>query len=193
MKTDDIKRKILLAESGELSVQDAARLEKRIGVDAEAHRYRADTRRVTKVAREALPTGDPGAAAMARIREAAGERAGLRPLIFRPALQVLAAAAALALLVSGWFAFTPATRTHTDRIADMQTILEIVAEDELPAVEVETTGEEDAQLVALARQLLIMQGLSGDDLEEMEYLPAELPTTDFQSRSTAAPPRQTRV
>ncbi len=193
MNTDEIKRKILLAESGELSAHDTVKLEKQLGSDAEARQYRADTRRMTKVAREALPTGVPGPAAMARIRKAAGRHAAPRPLIFRPAVQVLAYAAALALVVSGWFALAPATRTQADRIAEMHTILEMVAEDELPALEVQATGEEDAQLAALARQLLIMQGLSGDDLEEIEYLPDELPTTDSQSRSSAAPPRQKRV
>ncbi len=193
MNADEIKRKILLAESGELSAHDTARLRKRLDADEEARRYSTDTRRMTRVAREVLPAGDPGPVAMARIREAAGERALPRPLFFRPAVQVLAYAAALALIVCGWFALAPGTRTPSDRIAEMHTILEIVAEDELPAAATEAEPGEDARLAALARQLLIMEGLSGDDLEGMEFLPAEPPTTDFQSRSTVALPRRTRV
>lgn len=190
MNTDEIRQKILLDESGELSARDTARLRKCLDSDGEARRYSADTHRMTTMAREALPTGEPSRAVLARIGAAARERSVPRHLFFRPAVQVLAYAAALALVVSGWLVLGPDTRTHADRIVEMHTILEIVTENELPSMEVEGTPEKDAQLAALARQLLIMEGLSGDDLEELEVLPLELPTTDFQSHSTAALPRQ---
>jgi len=185
MKTpkDEIERLVLLEGSGELSDAERRALE----AHPDAERCRKDVHRLVTTAREALPGGEPGSAALARIREAAEARIS-RPLVLRPpVLHGLAYAAALALLLGGWLFFAPNSRE--DRILEFHALLSVSDQD--ASNEAPGTGTLDPDLRALAQQLLLMEGLTPDDEFEAHY-GAEDFIEDVEPSPTVLQERNTR-
>ena len=189
MNCNDTEKQLLLAASGELAAGKQEALTRHLE-DCEACRaVRDQLQALTARLETALKTGEPGAFVMTRIR-AAAERRVHRPLIFRsPSLQVLAYAAALAVVVGGWFMVSGNGRL--DRIDQVNTLLVMASDEGTEVVGAEGVGE-DAELRALARQLLEMEGLAADEYdEEAWFTPDEaLPPTAFRGRSTPASPQK---
>ncbi len=187
MNREEIERKILLAESGELPEDEAKELEAVLEADEQARTFRADTRRMVRDTRRYLKADGPREQVMIRIRKEAATAVAPKPLlIFRhPAASALACAAALLIVVSSWLALrTPAPVLSP--VDQVQTLVVMVTEEEELVEPVETQSRE-GEMKELARQLLRMQGLhveeESTDLEEAFWA---LPPTALQGRSTPA-------
>jgi hypothetical protein len=184
-----MEKELLLEASGELSPQAREELTAHLAGCERCRRAREELGALARLSGAALKAGEPGPFAMTRIRAAAEARVN-RPLTFRvPALQALACAAALALAVGVWFMV--AGNGRRDRIGHVNEILAVAAED-VAATDAIGGGDEDAELRALARQLLEMEGLAADDYDEDAWLtPDEAPLpTALQWRNTSASPRK---
>ncbi len=183
MKRDDIERRILLADSGELPEGEATKLEAALAADGEARKFRADTQRLARDTRRCLRVDGPGEHVMIRIRKEAAVAVAPKPLILRhPAASALVCAAALLIVVSGWLAFrTP--RTALSPVDQVQTLVAMVMEEELP--ETGENASREAELKELAHQLLLMEGLHADESStNLEDAFWELPPTALRGRST---------
>ena len=192
MNREKIERMILLAETGELSETDRLRLEQLLATSEDGRAYREDMLRIVTASGAAFSGSDPRPATVARIRAAARDGVRRPMAVFNPlVVQSLAYAACLALLLGAWFTLRP--NGELARIHEMSAILTMVSE-ELPEEEVDLEGsEKDQELRALARQLLIMEGLAADDLPVIDVLGEEdvisgeeLSPTVLRSHSTDA-------
>lgn len=195
MKHDELERAILLAQSGELPKHEREKLEAALKDSPEARAYREDVHRIVDLADRHLPCGQPDETTLRGILDAGRPpHQGPSAILFRPAvLQVLAYAAVLLLVLGGWFLWTPNGRAA--RIDEMRAIVSVVSEDGgVITSEVSRADDSEAELRALAHQLLMMEGLAQDsmggdgedDAETMEG--QELPPTVLQWRNTRAPP-----
>jgi hypothetical protein len=167
MNRDELERRLLLAESGELGEAERLELAARLAADPEAAAWRDRTAYLLAAARDALPSGTPSAATRARIRAAAETRAARHPSWHYRSLwlQGLAYAAAVALIVGVWQWRTPVSRhagRHVDRIAEMHALVAMTGADE-PRAAVPEKGDAETRLRALAQDLLSIEGLAPDD------------------------------
>ena len=188
------QREMLLGASGELEARRLARLDEHLAACAHCRAYQASLPAVSAAAARSLPTGVPSAAVMERIRAAAAERNGRRPLTWGPrweplspfgrSVRLLAYAAALAVLLGGgWLAGRPGYRV--ERIRECSAILRAVTEEVVRQTGTGSSQETAEDLRGLAQQLLEMQELSGDfSDEELTSLDAAPPATAPLSHST---------
>lgn len=185
MNCEQSEREILFLQSGEAPAQALQELEEHLGRCEHCRKYRNDFDRIVAAAREALPAGEPGDAAMARIRTAAEKKTARGQMIIfpQPMTRVIAYAAALTLFIGGWLILSSDTRSQ--RINDINTIMAMVSENGPEEMEYPNGSDDEQKLRTLARQLLHMEGLTGDDLTDMEFIsPHEKPTpTALRSRS----------
>ena len=186
----------MLSDSGELTEPELKKLEQHLARCDQCREYRDALHQVVSAARASLLEGEPGAAVVERISAAARERIAARRIVFeRPARQVVAYAAALALLVVGWLMLSSDDRSG--RINEINVILEMTSEDDASERE-HGTGQADSDyplpsreraagehgLRMLADELLLMEGLADDDLTDVEVLREEPRPTALRLRST---------
>jgi anti-sigma factor RsiW len=190
MNCERVQRRILLAQAGELPARHEPDLARHLAGCPACREYAAAAERLTAGVRRALPAGTPSPAVLAAIRSAAGrsEAAGVAPAIAwrRPAVQVLAWAAALAVAVLGWLSY-PSGRRAVEPGVHLSSLVEIVAEDHAAAAEPAPAGT-DGALRALAARLLQMEGLAEEEAAETQTATpdAEPQPTTLRSRSRPA-------
>lgn len=197
MNRDYMEKRILLAESGELPEKGVAELHATMEERDDVRRWRDDVRRISAAAREALPRSGPSPAVISAIRSAAEARAGRRLVFSPPAVHALAWAATLAVLLGGWLFV--ASNGDLNHIRDINAIAVMISDTQTTAVAGGNGKEKDRELRALARQLLIMEGFSMDDVEladETDVSPLEeeaLSPTVLQWRRTPSSAARTCV
>ncbi len=195
MSSNNDKHKILLAESGELSPDEATALEQVLQGDPELQQYRDSVRTTLSVSKEALASGEPSAATLLKIQEAAERGLPWGVRFNRPAVHWLAVAAAFLVIVAVW-PFHPGD-SQGDRIRDMKAILAAAEIDglEIGVAEAEPEAGMETDLEELGRLILHMEGFAAegsvlDAIYEETLSPdsqAPLPTGS-QSRSNHAFP-----
>ena len=195
MNCSATEREILLAEAGDLTSRRQQRLETHLAACPRCRAYREAVRRIEAAGRDALPEAVPSATALAAIRAAAEERQRSdRVLVFRqPAARALAYAAALLLILGGWWLGPRDNRVS--RIENVSTIVAMVAEEYPDGSGVEHERSEAERLRSLAADLLDIQGFAVDDLSAAEdfTLPEEPDPTASQPHSTREPGARRRV
>ncbi|MBU4198975.1 MAG: zf-HC2 domain-containing protein [Verrucomicrobia bacterium] len=161
MNCRQAEQRLLLKDSGELPFQDRLRLEQHLAACRHCCVYRDDVERVTSLARQGLPAGEPGGRALAAIREAA--RFGGSPkavtgwewcrdltvAMVRPALAV---AAVVMLCLGGWYWLAGSGPAPTG----------LVAASKQPAIEVASQSGEgfDDLTRMLVEDVVIIEGIS---------------------------------
>jgi len=185
MKCADCRNKILLDNAGELSHRQAEALRDHLAACPDCRDYGQQLEKLTAAAVEGLPVGEPTRATLARIRAAAEASPPARVVLFpRPVLPSLAYAAALLLVLGAWFTFAP--NGKTDPAVSLSSLVAMVTGEEVAQAEPEASATDDEQLRALARQILIMEGLAPEELGEWDSatLDVELPPTTLRSHSS---------
>jgi len=190
MNCDRMQKLILLCASGELSPARRSELERHLAGCPACRQYGDCAADVTRRAREELASPLPGGQVMAAIRAEARKRtpAGRVILLRQPVAAALACAACLALVLGAWLHFTdggPDSRTGGTRA-----IVALVCTDVLEQQDAGDVEAEDEALHALARDLLIMEGLSVEDAADMEML-WDSSTEDAEPSSTGIRDRNT--
>lgn len=190
MNDNSKERDILLAETNELPPARMLRLQRMLASDTKAAAFQRDLRRIAEAARAASRPQRPSSRVEAAIVAEAvrhHERAPRRLIFPRPAIGLAACAAGLALVVSGWFAFSPTT-TPGDPVAEIQTILAMLDADSIETGSLPRDAAANGErLRAVARQLLTVQGLDSEDTTLLETDTwDELPTTLRASPTPAA-------
>ncbi len=188
MERTELERKILLAETGELTPKEAWQVDAALAADPAARAWRDDVRRLQALAGEALPQRAPSPAVMARIRDCAAEQVRATGRVFwfrRPAVEALAGAAALALMVGGWILLNSARQAA--RVEHVQSLIALVAGTGHPAtVTAEAAAGQDEKLRALARQLLALEGFTDEVVSDGDEAPSVPQPTALQDRNTPA-------
>lgn len=187
MDRHDMEREIILAQSGELPPARRATLEQRLADDADLRRWRDEVAQVCADAQAALPSPEPSAAAMAAVRERAREPRRGKVLAFpAPVVRLAACAAALAVVVGSWMVWMPEQQTPSDGVAELRSLVALASSYEVDPEVPDAAGETE-RIRALARELLIMQGLAVDEeAMSQEVLPEERQPTSLRWRSTPA-------
>jgi len=173
MNCSKVEQKILLAESGELSDRETEKLISHLSSCRRCEQYRQNVRQIVAAAREKLPDGNLKPNVMTAIhvaaeKETAKKSTGFMPqgviLQFRrPAIRMLACAAALMLIACGLFMLSPGNGT-SGRIDDLNAILAMVSEeDDFGALQYQGIAEPENQLKMLADQLLAIEGFAVDE------------------------------
>lgn len=201
MNCKEAQNSILLAGSNELPANRVQELEGHLAGCAACSAFSDSVRGVLLAVHKSLPGGEPSVKAMAAIRaEAAArtpERSGLIKLP-RRAVEWLAYAAGILLIVGGWMVLKPAMMDRAGRILEVSALASLVT-GELSAVGVhppalETKKPDDHELKILARELLLMEGLAADEVVELEgpdfeFISDEEPSpTALQWHNTAGVP-----
>ena len=187
MKCDTGRRLILLADSGELRESAKRDVDRHIAGCPGCRQYHRELAELLGAEQDSVSAAAPSAATLAAIRRAGAQRvAGTGPLVFvfrRPLAQVLAYAAALAVLAGGWLVFS-GRGDRQDRIAELSTILAVVLEghESSPVDHAALSGDPEEALRGIALQLLRMEGLAEEDFSETEYGVPE--STTFRGHST---------
>ncbi len=190
MNCEQSERKLMLAGTNELSAREHSALQEHLADCERCRTCAEDLARLTTAAREALPDGEPGEKALIRILAAANERIPHVPsrAMRQPVLQLLGYAAVLAVVMGGWLMISRQDRTT--RIEEVSDIIALIAtSEEAEAFDVEDVGQDAQDLRALARELLIMEGLAVEDLMDPEWSTEDgSPSpTALQERSIAGP------
>ena len=192
MKCDEMKRRILLASTGELPPARNEELREHLAACPDCKAYAWESARLVSLAGESLPAADPSPAALASVRARIPARAAAGRLLWFPtwSVRALAYAAVLAIVAGSWFMLQPATPTNG--AGDIATIMDMVSE-ETPE-DIETVDEED-RLRALAERLLVMEGFAEEDTFDEDWsTPSEEPVpTGLRSHKTPVLPERTRV
>ena len=189
MTTTEMERAVLLAHSGELAEAARDRLEKEITSDAETAAFRDDLEQICGMAREELASREPSAATMTNVLSDIRKRRARRTIIAFPApvIRLAACAAALTLVVGSWMVWVPA-QAPASSVAELRSIVAMVSSRDVDP-DIQADRGETEQIRALARELLIMQGLAEDEDESSmseEFLFEELQPTTLRWRSTPA-------
>ncbi|MBN2301596.1 MAG: zf-HC2 domain-containing protein [Lentisphaerae bacterium] len=176
----EFEKKILLAQSNELPDSELKLLREHIESCERCMAYERNLNAIMSVSQRTLSAGEPSRRVMNIIRDAANDR--LRrsaPVWFMrsPWTQVLAYAAAIALVVGGWMMMS--NEAQTDKISEINALLALVSEDDISIYDVENEGEE-VRLRDLADTLLKMEGFietASDEFDWLDQLPELTPTT----------------
>lgn len=186
MNCKEAEQAILLAETLELSGRKLRELESHLSACALCTQYQQSARQIMASAREALPTGEPSALVTARIRAAAAaaaaKPASTLALFRQPIVQALAYAAAVALVAGAWL-WLSFSRHPATSINEFRAIMALVSETTPAAVEARDDSPREQELRALARELLLMEGLTGGETGETES-EATGPTSDAEPAPT---------
>ncbi len=172
MKCEDMEKKILLHESGELSLADADELVRHLESCTDCRSFHDDTARLLSTARKTLSADGPSPRVTAAIMAEARARVTTRTIAipWRRA-RAFAYAAALVIAVTGMILFhdrkgptddavadRPSAEIEQERISGVGFLLAIVCEDDVGAEEyVYEQGPQN--LYELGRQLMKLEGL----------------------------------
>ncbi|MBL7115370.1 MAG: hypothetical protein ISS35_06355 [Kiritimatiellae bacterium] len=189
--TTNTEQQVLLAMSGELSPAQQEELEAKLRESNAATLYREQAERIMSDARQHLSDAAPAPESIANIiHQARTMRRGIIIPFPQPVVRAIAGAAALALFVTSWLALTSTTPTSSP-VDDLHTIVAMVSEqDDFFQNNAELAERE--RMLALARQLLIMEGFTEEtNGEEDEALLFEvLEPTSLQLNNTSASPQE---
>ena len=187
MNCDKWKMKILLAETGELSSREEAELRDHIESCDECSSYLKDSEAIVSAAGKALPNPSISPAVMANIRSRAKDRIRPKTLLFSTRhTQLLAYAAALALIFGGWFFMSG--NNHDLRANTFSAIISATTVNDKNEEEVIS---ENTILSELAEQLLQMEGFYAEDsFIDLEFSELEPQTTDLQSHNIPEHPEE---
>lgn len=187
MNCEEMQRKILLEESGELSLRERIAVAGHEAACEPCRAYRATIRTVHSLMKRAGIERMPDPQDVAR-RVYAVERPGSPRLIaLRPwMVKTLTCAAALLVAAGVWLALP--SRGRSERITELHALLTTMADGTGERTELHREGNADQELLRLARQLLLIEGL-GDE----ELIVEEPSATDPLSHSTDALPAETCV
>lgn len=189
--TTNTEQQVLLAMSGELSPAQQEELEAKLRESDAATLYREQAERIMSDARQHLSDAAPAPESIANIiHQARTMRRGIIIPFPQPVVRAIAGAAALALFVTSWLALTSTTPTSSP-VDDLHTIVAMVSEqDDFFQNNAELAERE--RMLALARQLLIMEGFTEEtNGEEDEALLFEvLEPTSLQLNNTSASPQE---
>ena len=185
MKCVEWKDGILLADSGELDDAALQALEEHLSGCDDCRDFSDNTARTMAAARRALCGEQPASATVARILERAGtwKRKGFPDIIVFPipVVRIAACAAVLAVVAGGWFLLSPAD--DEPRVGELRALVAMVSEEVEEDYEY-ADGRDNGELQALARELLIMEGLSVEDSLYEESSQEEPAPTALQSHSS---------
>jgi hypothetical protein len=182
MKTCPWEKKMLLEQSGELSARRARRFARHLAGCAACRARRAELNALLAETGRAFAACEPSAAAAAAVRRMAAAHARPRVTAFpRPAVQVLAYAALLTLLLGGWI-FN--TSLHRDRRrAKLDAALAVVSDTTEDTAD--GNGDNVPPLRVISEELLRYEGFTDDaDALELLNLLGEPTPTAFRERST---------
>jgi anti-sigma factor RsiW len=168
MDCEQWQHQLLLAESGELSDDKRQALDTHLTGCPACRDFRNVSLTLADAVRPMLRHGEPAAATMAAIsRETASASGRSHLLVFHPTVvRIAACAAAFTLVIGGWFFLRPGTKSNSDAIHQVGSLLTMVSEQHasnsgVPAV---SASNSDTRLRALARELLRMEGLALDEV-----------------------------
>ena len=189
MNNDEIQKMILLDQSGELSEARKRELKNILSLNPDASAYRNVLLNVVDQARDSLDADGPSPEVIKAIAEAGEARVAPQHTLFFPriAIHALSYAAVLAVMIGGWFLF--AIDDRGKRILEMQSLMVAVNIEELSQEDSVSGHEDERDLKSLARQLLIMEGLSFD--EDAEDYTDEFITIDAVPSPTVLRERNT--
>lgn len=192
MNCESAQQGILLNYTGELAAEQRLELQDHLKGCLDCRQYESDIANITSLAQKDLPTAGPSKKTIDRIM-AAGRQAGSeRPVFFSfSATQWLAAAAGFLVLVAGTALLVMAhdrrdTAAHGLRMSQMSTIMTIVSGEGIPASDTALLENAKPDARALARQILEVEGLTGDELaDDEDAIPDDdAQPRDLQSHST---------
>lgn len=186
MNCKECRDSVLLADSNELAAGELNALHAHLATCPACSDYAEESSSVTELSRSTAVEG-PSPFVLNRIMaEARQQLARPKRLMFfpRPVAQALAWAAALAVVLGGWLVLS--NRQGTDRVEHLNTILVVLSEEPADGTAAWETEPCDDPVQALARELLMMEGLSDDGAADEESL--ELLPTALQYRNMPAPP-----
>lgn len=169
MNRSELERKILLAQSGELAPAEKAELEQLLAESDENMAIKEELDDLLLQAQGAFVSAEPSPEIISNILSEARESAGRHRAFFtRPAVRLVACAAALTVAFTGWFAMLPG-KEEPDQVGQLQALVAMVSDEEIQ--ENAATGElEEERIRALARQLLIMEGFTTEEIVSEEAL-----------------------
>ena len=189
MKKHDIQKEILLAMSGELSPSRRKALEARLRDSAEDDAYRRDVEQLMADARRHLPDSEPAPSTVAHILDLEGTtRRGVLIPFPHPVLRTLAGAAALAMVVAGWFWLTP-LEPVSDPVGELHAIVAMVSDTDALLQHDPAELAETERMRVLARELLIMEGFIEEQQGDQELQSEEPESTSLLWRSTSGYPQ----
>ena len=189
----------LLADSGELTPRRRELLESHLQSCEACRQFRDGIAPATRRFRAALPAGEPRPATVKVIAAAAEARQQPSTVMLtfrRPAVQMLACAAALLVVAGG--AWMLSHGRQAGRIDDLQTIVAMLHEETAPAeatdgAEQTDTANSDDELRQLAHELLVLQGLEPDDFGDLDFLDEEPEATPRPLSATPTPASRARA
>lgn len=184
MSCEAWEKEILLAQSGELPLPRAARLKEHLAGCPACAAFSKDSGALLLAAREHAACREPDARLVANIVNRARQAAPPRPILFRRPVQQALAYAALLLLALGAWMLVWDTEGPQNRVEEIGSLVAAVTEHDFEVREEETPAAREAELRALARQLLLMQGMSVDGLFSGE--PDQGPDPDAADAPTAS-------
>lgn len=184
MNCSQWRNQILLEESGELSDIDINDLKTHLLKCRSCEAFRASVVFLSQTARDYVSDQQPGMSVMTEISRAARNKHESNVIFFPlPYLRVAACAAALVLVISGWFSISSYNRTK--QVENVRVLVSMISSDY--SEEQSEENAEDNSLQEVARQLLEMEGFTdssdSDDLFSLLYEPEP---TAFQEHNTGA-------
>lgn len=193
MNCDSAQQGILLNYTSELAADQQLALEDHLKRCKDCQQYQSDTARIADLARKDMPSAGPSHETIGRIMAAGKRAASARPvfLFSFPAARWLSAAAGFLILAAGAGLLVAAhgrrdAAAHGLRMSQMSTIMTMVSNEEMSASEAAFLENAKPDVRALARQILQVEGLTGDELaDDEDSIPEDdaLPR-DLQSHST---------
>lgn len=175
----------MLAESGELSDKDVNDLKAHLIKCPSCEVFRARAVLLTQAARDSVSDQEPSMSVMAEIFRAARKKHESNVVFFpMPYLRVAACAAALVLVISGWFSISAYDRAK--RVENIQALVSMVSLDY--SEEQSEENVDDSSLQEVARQLLEMEGFadSYDSDYDLFSLLGEPEPTALREHNTGA-------
>lgn len=171
MNCSELEQKILLASSGELQDEELESLQSHLAQCAQCKAYHDSIDALLIAADGSLPTGEPSAEAISRIKEAAAPRQKRVVVFPRLWVHALAYAAAVVVLISGWLMLPRDDGGRGDRISEINTIVAMMSEENVFSTNIkEGEGGNEARLRALANTLLEIQGFTESQTLDEEWL-----------------------
>lgn len=195
MNCDEMKRRILLDSTGELSPRESEELQAHLATCSDCRQTAEESARLVSLAGENLPAADPSPATLAKIRARIPEPAAAGNVLSFPGwpVRTLAYAAVLAIVAGSWFMLRPSPRVSG--AVNMAAIMAMVSEDALEEIDTLEAADEEARLRSLADQLLMMEGFAEEDTFDEDWsTPSGEPVpTGLRWRKMPALPERTRV